>query len=185
MSGDTFTAGVVPGGLTDHTEIKILFCCVLQALGEPVPKDVLLTAFTDNGYANYFECADALSDLEHAGHLRRQAESLYELTASGASIAGELCGDVPLTVRERVTARAGVLLRRKKNEESHRTRILHRGADYLVECRLCDKQGVELFALHLAAPTLETAQKIRDTFIDDAEAIVRAATERLTGEKLD
>ncbi len=183
LNNDTFTAGVVPGGLTDHTEIKILLCCVLRAVGEPVAKDVLLEALTDQGYANYFECADALSDLEAAGHLRSENE-LFSVTACGADIASQLCADVPLTVRERVTARTAALHARKKKEQSHQTEIIRRDVDYLVACRLCDSAGVELFSLRLAAPTLDIARRIRDTFIDDAEAIVRDNTERLTGEKL-
>ncbi|MEA4911553.1 MAG: DUF4364 family protein [Oscillospiraceae bacterium] len=184
MANGTFTAGVVPGGLTDHTEIKILLCCVLRALGEPVEKAVLLSAFTENGYANYFECADALSDLEAAGHLLQSGNECYSVTDSGKRIAAQLCGDVPLTVRERVTARAAALWKRRKNEAVHHTRILHRDLDYLVECSLFDQQGGELFSLRLAAPTLEIAQHMRDAFIDNGEAVVRSATEQLTGEVL-
>lgn len=182
MGKDTFTAGVVPGGLTVNTEIKILICHVLRAIAMPIAQEDLLQAVTDRGYANYFESADALSDLEKSGIVRLDENGCCALTPAGENVAQTLGDDIPLTVRERVTTQALFLAKRKSRENDNKVTIEELGPGFLVRCAVCAKDGSAVFALELTAPTRAEAQKIRDRFLDAPEAIVRLNYEQLTGE---
>ena len=183
MGNETFTAGVEPGGLTTNTDIKILICHVLREIALPITQDDLLNALTDRGYANYFESADAISDLLAAKLIAEDAESRFTVTDKGRSIAETLSGDLPLTVRERVAARAFSLARRKSAENDNKVTIEKQGdGGFLVRCSVCDRSGGTVFALELTAPSRGDAQKIRDSFLDKPAEVIRANYELLTGE---
>ncbi|NLC79504.1 MAG: DUF4364 family protein [Ruminococcaceae bacterium] len=184
MFSDTFTAGVVPGGLTDHKEIKILICVVLNSIAEPVSNSNLLEAFTEEGYANYFECADAISDLIAAGQLIQNEANEYSLSDSGRTIAAELYSDLPATVRERVTDKAFALHNHSKKEKHHRVDIIKRDDAYFAVCKLCESNGTEVFSVSITVPTKAVAQTVRERFVDNAEEIVRLNMRLLTGESL-
>lgn len=182
MDKDTFTGGVMAGGLTDHTEIKILICHILCDVGQ-LGRDDLLEALAGHGFANYFESADALSAMVAAGHIVQQ-EDVYTVTDSGREIAQVLLDDVPLTVRERALDIARKTARRARNRNSHKVGIIKTGTGYKVRCAVCEAAGNEIFALEVEALSRSAAQNIRDRFIDNAEDIMRYCITTLSGEQL-
>ena len=184
MEKNTFTAGVVPGGLTDHSEIKIMFCYIVGKLDYPINHADLLEAFASKGYANYFECADALSDLVAAEHLYQDAEGFYSVKATGKEIADTLSEDLPFTVRERILAAASELARNTRNSKSHKAVITETKNGYSVRCTVNDSAGNELFAVELDAPSQRLAQRIRDNFVAKAEDVMRYCITSLTDEDL-
>ncbi len=181
MERDTFTAGVVPGGLTDHRVIKILVCHVLDRVGALSYND-LLESLAGSGYANYFECTDAIAALVEAGHLK-QTGDIYTVTPSGTEIAQILVEDVPLSVRDRVVENAEALALRSRNRNSHKVAIMETDSGYKVRCAVCDAAGNELFAMEMEAPTQRAAQAIRDNFVDRAEKVLRYVFTELIGEQ--
>lgn len=180
MDEKAFTAGVVPGGLTSDKEIRILVCVLLSGLSAPISHTYLLQSMTDNGLVNYFEAADAVSELLAQNHIEL-AESGYVITETGRSIAELLCGDVPLTVRERACERAAELLRRQVNSQQHEVDITERDDGFLVRGSISDV-GSSVFAVEVYAPTKLDAVKIRQNFINDGEDIMRSVYEKLTKE---
>ena len=66
---NAFTAGVEPGGLTHGYEIKILVCYLLGQIGTGMTFTQISDALLHRGLVNYFELANALSDLTESGHL--------------------------------------------------------------------------------------------------------------------
>ena len=184
MDNNAFTAGVVPGGLTNYTEIKIMICYLLGALGQPFHHDDMLEALAGQGYANYFESAGALSDLLDAGHIAQDIDGRYTLRPSGSEIAQVLLDDLPVTVRERVLFRARELARLRRNQKSHRADITETENGFHVRCAVTDTAGHELFALELDAPSRSMAQRIRDNFVAHAEGIMRYCITTLTEEEL-
>lgn len=182
MDKDTFTGGVVPGGLTDHTEIKILVCYILCEAG-PMTHDDMLEALAGHGYANYFESADALSGMLAAGHLSQEG-AVYSVTDTGRDIVRVLADDVPLTVRERALHSARDIARRARNRTSHKVGIAETETGFKVRCAVCEASGDEIFALELDAPSRSAAQRIRDSFVDNAEDIMRYCITKLSGEQL-
>ena len=72
MEFDAFTGGVEPGGLRTKNEILILICYLLSGPNISLSKDEILQIMQDNGFANYFEVTDALSELTAKGNLLAQ-----------------------------------------------------------------------------------------------------------------
>ncbi|MEG2525160.1 MAG: DUF4364 family protein, partial [Oscillospiraceae bacterium] len=68
---------MIPGGLIENSQIKILVCYVVGALRQPLSHDGLLEALSGRGYANYFECANAISELIEAHHISLDEEGHY------------------------------------------------------------------------------------------------------------
>lgn len=184
MDKNTFTAGVVPGGLTDHTEIKIMICYVLTELDAPIAHDDLLEALTGKGYANYFECANALSDLLETKHVYQDLDNGYCVLDSGRKIAQTLIDDVPITIRERVLLSAKELARTTRNRKSHKVSIIEVESGYKVRCSVHDFSGNELFSVELDAPTRSMAQRIRENFVAKAEDVMRFCITTLIDEEL-
>ena len=177
----TFTAGVVPGGLTETSQIKILICYVVASLPGPLSGDGLLEALSGKGYANYFECAGALSELLDAEHLELDGSGRYNITKSGREIASLLAADVALTVRERVLSYAQVIERREVNMQSCRALITRCEKGWKLRGTVSDSSG-EIFAVEAVFPSVESAQRARDRFLDNAEDIVMNSLETLAGE---
>ena len=71
MAYDAFTGGVEPGGLRSKDEIRILLCYLLASVPAPLSRDDILTIMQENGFANYFEVTDSLSELEENGNVLR------------------------------------------------------------------------------------------------------------------
>lgn len=177
MDNNAFTAGVVPGGLTTHREIKILICCILATLDAPFRHDMLLDALTMEGLVNYFEAADAISDLIELGHIC-EIDGRYVITSTGRQISDALTSDVPLTVRERALSKSARLFRRQVNLEQHHVDIIQREDGFIVRGTISDF-GSELFAVEVYAPNRLHAENIRDNFVDKGADIMRDALSRL------
>ena len=63
MDNKAITAGVRIGGLNDRTEIKILLCYLLSALGQPITQNQLIEVVCGQELVNYFEMQSALQHL--------------------------------------------------------------------------------------------------------------------------
>ena len=85
MPNDAFTEGIVPGGLTSHSEVKILCCYLLNIQNRPVPQDVLVSAVSKDGLVNYFELVSALTELTDSGQIILE-DGCYRVSDSGRHI---------------------------------------------------------------------------------------------------
>ena len=182
MLNDAFTAGVVPGGLISHSEIKILICDVLRSLKEPAAHGDVVNSLTDRGLANYFELNDAISELLNAGHLVQEGE-VYSLSPTGRQIAEMLAGDLPATVRERALSAVSRAVEDSKKKRQNLAEIVRTESGYEVRCSIVDEAAGPLYRLTLYAPTRSAAETIRDNFIDKAERLLRQDLSLLTGEE--
>ena len=92
MAYDAFTGGVEPGGLRSKDEIRILLCYLLASVPAPLSRDDILTIMQENGFANYFEVTDSLSELEENGNVLRTPGQppLYTVAEQGRMIARQL-----------------------------------------------------------------------------------------------
>ncbi len=184
MEEKAFTAGVAPGGLTTGKEIKILLCYLFSQLEEPLSHPLLTSALTKEGIVNYFECADALSDLLRTENLAIVEESLCSVTPTGRNIADNLYRELPITVRERALVLAKNCLVLQRNQKQHRTEIREIKDGFLVRCYLSDG-SIDLFSVELYAPNRHYAQNIERNFIMNGESLIRSVIEQLTTESED
>ena len=178
MERDAFRAGVVPGGLTTNREIKILICTILTELGEPFKHELLLRSLTDESLVNYFEAADAITELIDLGHIKLTDENCYVITDTGRNIAEVLSEDVPFSVREKTIARAKQLFRRQVNTDQHKVELIEKDDGYIVRGSISDF-GNEIFAVEIYAPNKLHAANIEQNFIDKGEEIMRDALSKL------
>ena len=183
MPNDAFIAGVVPGGLTSHSEVKILCCYLINTMNKPVSHEVMASALSQDGLVNYFELISALTELTEAGHLKLEDGS-YTITESGRQIATLLADDLPFSVCSKAVSTLRYLVEHEKKSHDNKVDIKKTSAGYEVICSMSDQTAGPLYSLSVYVPTLNAAYKVRDNFIDKAEQLLRNDLSLLIGEDL-
>ena len=176
---EAFTGGVKPGGLTSNTEIRILLCYLIKTAG-PVTRDAMQGACLQEELVNYFECADALCELENQG-LATQTPAGYIITPKGAIVADTLSDDLPRSVRESaILAVIRIQSWVHKAAQNHAT-IQKVGGEYQVTCVIQDEnQDADAFRLQLTMPDALTAILVRNQFIARGSEIYAGLLTALT-----
>lgn len=184
---NAFTAGVEPGGLTHGYEIKILVCYLLGQIGTGMTFTQISDALLHRGLVNYFELANALSDLTESGHLTcedcagRQEDTSYHLTDLGRQTACTFSGTLPVSVREKAVKSARHQLLRRKIESSNHASIRKAEDGYIVDMTICDI-GSDLLSLSLFMPTEQEAEQVRQHFLSDPLLTYKGVLALLTGD---
>ena len=89
MGNKAITAGVRVGGLSDHTEIKILLCYLLSKLKQPITQNQLIECVCGQELVNYFEMQSALQHLID-NKLIKEDENGFSILPEGKDIAKQL-----------------------------------------------------------------------------------------------
>ena len=184
---NAFTAGVEPGGLTHGYEIKILVCYLLGQIGTGMTFTQISDALLHRGLVNYFELANALSDLTESGHLTcedcagRQEDTSYHLTDLGRQTACTFSGTLPVSVREKAVKSARHQLLRRKIESSNHASIRKAEDGYIVDMTICDI-GSDLLSLSLFMPPEQEAEQVRQHFLSDPLLTYKGVLALLTGD---
>lgn len=167
---ETFTAGIRPGGLTEGREIRILICHILTELGEPMSFDEMTEAVLADGTANYFEFADALSELRESGcvvAIRTESGiNKYTVTDKGKAAAKTLEGNLPLSIREKSAETAKDIILRRRLEKENLVTITKTEDGYKIHIRVTDI-GTDLMDLSLFMPTREQALAVKEKFLSN------------------
>ena len=163
---DAFTSGVVPGGLTERSQILLMLCVLLSGARRPLGREPLLHAISEEGLANYFEVTGAISELLERGHLVEAEPDALSITESGRRIADTLLGDLPLTIRERSAKVAAQLSRRAEIEHGASAEILEADGGWRIVCRLSDG-AQEVLCVSLLVDTRAQAEAIRRQYLLD------------------
>ena len=183
MENDAFVAGTVPGGLTSHSEVKILCCYLVNIQEQPVSHDVLVSAVSRDGLVNYFELVSALTELTDSGQLSLE-NGCYSITESGKQIATLLAGDLPFSVRSKAGDSLRYMAEHERRSHDNKVEIRRAGSGYEVKCSISDMTEGPLYSLSVYVPSLSAANTVRDNFIDKAEQLLRNDLSLLTGENL-
>lgn len=184
---NAFTAGVEPGGLTRGYEIKILVCYLLGQIGTGMTFTQINDALLHRGLVNYFELANALSDLAESGHLKaedcagKQEDTIYRLTDLGRQTADTFANTLPASVREKAVKSARHQLLRRKIESSNHAAIRQAEDGYVVDMTICDI-GSDLLSVSLFMPTEQEAQQVRQHFLSDPLLVYKGVLALLTGD---
>ena len=181
---ETFTAGIRPGGLTEGREIRILICHILSELGEPMGFDEMTEAILADGTANYFEFADALSELRETGCVvtfkTDSGINEYAVTEKGKAAAKTLENDLPLSVREKSSENARNIIQRRRIEKENLVSISKTEDGYVIHIRVTDI-GTDLMDLSLFMPTLEQALAVKEKFLGNPAETYIGVLETLAG----
>ena len=184
MPFDAFTGGVEPGGLRSQSDIRLLICYMLASVQEPLSKEDIVMVLQDNGLANYFEAASALSDLLSKKNCDVLPENPNLCIANNTTmdISRELDSTLPPSVRERAVNGALNLLARAKRERENKVSIDKHGNGYHVTCHISGGKG-DLMTITLYAPDLYQARVIKKNFHRNPEAVYQALMSLMTGNK--
>lgn len=163
MDTQTFSAGVVPGGLRNKRDIKILICFLLGSLKKPLIKSDVICVLQEYGLANYFEASQAFDETVSGGNIVSDDTGYCELTSSGEMIAEELSGDLPFSVKEKVLISAEQYFNRVKNEKENKVSIKKTELGYSVTCTVSGGE-FDMMNIMVYAPDMNSACAIRDNF---------------------
>ncbi len=172
MSNNAFSAGVVPGGLKDKQEIKILICFLLDKADKSLTKNDITSIFQMRGLANYFEVSQAFEEMVNNKNIisDEEKDNCYILTPSGKMIAEELAFSVPAAVREKALSSAKNYFCRLKSEQENNVIIRKNEFGYSVLCKVSGGE-FNMMELKLYAPDMNMAVTIRDNFYRDPGAV--------------
>ncbi len=185
MDYDAFTEGIEPGGLRSRSEIGILICYMLDYIGKPFPQADLIEIFQEYGLANYFETVNALSELIRNENVAVTDESqgTLVLTQNGHLISAQLHENLSLTTRQKATAAAAKLIKRRKVERENPVTIMReKDGGYQITLRITDGLR-DLMSLTLFVPDIKEANSVKERFHQNPEQFYAVMLAAALGEK--
>lgn len=185
MEFDAFSEGVLPGGLRNRSEIGVLICYMLDSAGQPVPKDDLIGLICDNGFANYFETVNAVSELirnNNIAYSDKEKSSLL-LTKNGRLISAQLNTGLSLSIRQKAASAVSRLIQNRKTEAENPVTITKAdGGGYHVNMRITD--GIrDLMSLTVFVPDISEANAVKRSFHRNPERVYSIMLAAVIGEK--
>lgn len=172
MESKTFSAGVMPGGLTSKHEIKLLICYIMDNIKTPINKSDIVVVLQNYGFANYFEASEAFSEMISSGNIEESPfdKDGYILTEQGKIIVKEISESLPIVVRNKALIITKSYLERAKNEEENK--VIIRENNYGFDVTFIISGGpFEMLRLTLYAPNMECANTLKDNFYKNPDKI--------------
>ncbi len=157
------------GFIHDKLDIKLLVLYIMDRVAAPIDFATLTDlAMCDSG-VDYFQFAEAVSELLGSGHLSQDGE-FYAATDKGrrACAAGE--SSLSPVVRGRCDQRLGPLNQALKRKSQVRAELKPQPGGYDVCLTMDDDQG-SILSLTLLAPSQEDGQRIADHFLQHPDRI--------------
>ena len=181
MENNAVSAGVKLGGLFNSTEIRILICYILNAVGEPIPSSILVNELHFEGIANAFELSDAIVSLSKNGNIRLvdKDTDAYEITEKGIETANTLKTSLSYTVRDRAFLITVKMLSRMKNAKQTRFEIINENNIPYIVCTVLDGD-LPLMSIKLLLSDESQSSAIKERFLSDPAEIYRMIIDKLT-----
>ncbi len=180
MIHDTFSAGVEPGGLHSHNEIKILICYMLNGVREPLSRNAVLDILSGDGMANFFDASAAIDDLVQRGNLNEDENGLLTVTDTGRHAAATLADMIPFTLRDRSVSAGLRLLARQNSERENSADVLkNENGVWIVRCTVGTMAPLLKFDLTVGDEL--QAHYVRERFLNDPLLLYQSMIALLTG----
>ncbi len=178
---DAIDAGVIPGGLRNRSNVRLLICYIIDCVKKPVGKDLIINAMQKNGVANYFEILDAFNDLQNKQNIIQtdSEKELFTVSKSGKLIAANLSDELPATIRERALETVMELLMQERNERENIAEIEKIKNGYMVDCHIKGEEN-DLFAFQLYVPDAKQARLVKKNFQNNPEMIYKMMIATIT-----
>lgn len=185
MSYNAFVGGIQPGGLTNDFEVKILVCYLMDKLGVPMSFEQLNEILLGTGFVNYFEFAEAVSELSRTGHLTTtqspDGTTLYQISDVGCATSRTFSKTLPLTVRERTLDCARQVIQLQKRLDEIQVRYRPAPDGYILSVKMKDV-GTDLLNLNIFIPTEEECLAIRERIYRDPALVYQVVLTTLLGQ---
>lgn len=181
MAGETFSAGVAPGGLRNIQEIKILICYIFDKLDKPLTKNDVTSILQSYEIANYFDASQAFSQMVLQGNLKvyDEDDNFYVITPTGRMISEELSGSLPVTIKEKSLKNAEGYFKRLKSEKENTVNMVKTEWGYMVNCKISGGD-FNMLELGVYAPDINAASIIKDNFYKKPDEIYKNILTMLT-----
>ncbi len=187
MAFNAFVGGIEPGGLTNDFEVKILVCFLLENIARPLTFDELSEIFQNTGLVNYFEFAEAVSDLEKTGHIRREKSEdgteQLALTGVGSVTAQTFQKTLPLSVREKTIETAQQFLQTEKCMEEVEITYAPVPDGYILKLVMRDI-GSDLLEMKVFLPTEEECLLLKERIVEDPALFYSRMLLTMMGEEI-
>lgn len=165
------------GFIHDKLDMKLLILYIMDRAAGPISFDTLTDlAMCDDG-VDYFQFAEAVSELLESGHLSQDEEN-YAVTDKGrqACAAGE--SSLSPVIRRRCDQRLAPLNQVLKRNAQVRAELRpHSGGVDI--CLTLDDDAGRLFSLTLLAPSQSDAQQIAEQFRRHPDTVYNAVLKAL------
>lgn len=157
----------------DTESARILICHLLNAFEKGLLRSDMYEISVNSGTVNYFTYQDALSHLLSTNCVQMQSsegeEELCVLTKQGKKLLREVEHYLPGAYQAKIVQIAKDYLRMKTKREEVEISYIPLEQGYYIRIRCLDIKN-DLLDMKLYAPTLESAQKIGDTVLENPSA---------------
>ena len=151
------------GFIHDKLDTKLLVLYIMDRVAAPIDFATLTDlAMCDDG-VDYFQFAEAVSELLSSGHLAQEGE-FYSTTEKGRRACGAGESSLSPIIRHRCDQRLLPLNQALKRKAQVRAEVRPAGSGFDVCLSMDDDEG-SLLALTLLAPSQEEGQRIADQFL--------------------
>lgn len=183
MEFDASTAGVMPGGLNNRFQIKLLVCYVANELDRPISTQRFTSLMHYEGLANYFEMMSAVSSLEGSGHIsyiEDKDDRKYVITQKGRDMLKEFVNMLPATIKKYSVDAMNKMYARERNERENKVSIEKKENGCIVSCSVMEGER-EQMTIRLFVPDEDCAKNVIDIFLDDPTRIFVNVLDLMTG----
>lgn len=158
------------GFIHDKLDIKFLILYIMARVASPIDFHALTDLTMCDDGVDYFEFAEAVSELVETGHLTLENQ-LYSITDKGRADGAACESSLPYTVKQKCgvnLAKLNGILRRNAQVRSSVEDRAEGGS--IVKMELDDDKG-NLFTLKLFCGTREQAQRLAEGFQEEPERV--------------
>ncbi|NLA76346.1 MAG: DUF4364 family protein [Clostridiales bacterium] len=166
---DAFSGGIVPGGLRNRSEIRLMICYLPCGVEHPMTRGQITSVIDGEQIANYFEVNSAISELVNSGALvaaNGADGEMFTVSDEGRSAAETLETTLPRTVRDKAVAAAMHLL--AKSSVNRNTKVVEEKLEaggYNATFILTDGER-ELMSLKMYVADSMQLDKLKTKFLD-------------------
>lgn len=153
----------MPGFIHDKLDIKLLVLYITARTAAPIDFDTLTDLSMCDSGVDYFQFAEAVSELVDSGHLAQQGEH-YSITDKGRQTGANGESSLSPVIRRRCDRHLAPLNQMLMRRDQVRAEVIPgpHGANVRL---IMDDGGSPLFSMTLLAPDPEQAQCIADRFL--------------------
>ncbi len=159
------------GFIHDMMDVKILILYALARTRYPVDARQLYELCYQDDCLSYFDLCEALPQMVSSGHLTKQEDGTYTLSAKGRDTCSVVEDSLAAPVARRVEAAVDRFNAQIRRESRIHTEVLPRGGDdFSVILSLDDEVG-SIMTLELMAPSAPQARRLAAAFRGRAESV--------------
>ena len=165
LKSNAFTAGIKPGGLTNDFEVKILICFLLDNMKDIITTSQLQEVVAESGFVNYFELAEAISELRASEHIiclkTQSGEEILTLSETGIKTSKAFSDTLPATVKEKTLELCQKKIQYKKRKDEIDVSYEKVSDGYQLKLSFKDI-GTDLLNMKIFIPTEKQCAEIKE-----------------------